>query len=173
MSQTYPAPMPNEKSHASVAPNEIAVGVVIGRTSEYFDFFVYGIASVLIFPQLFFPFTGQLQGMLYSFMLFALALNPHEQGGAKGPRYKRQSKQHERIEHALQLAGKGEKQLREDQYGGDAVDKEVEILGGTPDDHAHGDLVGGHGSVAFFVWHGSRIGLRHVVRSSPELLFVP
>ena len=29
-------------SHAPVAPNEIAVGVVIGRTSEYFDFFVYG-----------------------------------------------------------------------------------------------------------------------------------
>ncbi len=58
---------------ASVAPNEIAVGVVIGRTSEYFDFFVYGIASVLIFPQLFFPFTGQLQGMLYAFSLFALA----------------------------------------------------------------------------------------------------
>ena len=73
MSQTYPASMPSQKSHASVAPNEIAVGVVIGRTSEYFDFFVYGIASVLIFPQLFFPFTGQLQGMLYSFMLFALA----------------------------------------------------------------------------------------------------
>ena len=60
-------------SHAPVAPNEIAVGVVIGRTSEYFDFFVYGIASVLIFPQVFFPFVDQLQGMLYSFSLFALA----------------------------------------------------------------------------------------------------
>ena len=72
MSHTYPAPVQGQ-SHAPVAPNEIAVGVVIGRTSEYFDFFVYGIASVLIFPQLFFPFTGQLQGMLYAFMLFALA----------------------------------------------------------------------------------------------------
>ena len=60
-------------SHAPVAPNEIAVGVVIGRTSEYFDFFVYGIASVLIFPQVFFPFADPLQGMLYSFSLFALA----------------------------------------------------------------------------------------------------
>ena len=38
-------------SHPSdVAPGDIAVGVVIGRTSEYFDYFVYGIASVLVFP---------------------------------------------------------------------------------------------------------------------------
>ena len=33
-----------------MAPAEIATGVVIGRASEYFDFFVYGIASVLVFP---------------------------------------------------------------------------------------------------------------------------
>ena len=32
-----------------VAPGEIAIGVVIGRTSEFFDFFVYGIASVLVY----------------------------------------------------------------------------------------------------------------------------
>ncbi|MFT3761631.1 MAG: MFS transporter [Pseudoxanthomonas sp.] len=56
-----------------VAPGEIAVGVVIGRTSEYFDFFVYGIASVLVFPQVFFPFVDRLHGTLYSFALFALA----------------------------------------------------------------------------------------------------
>ena len=40
----------------NVSPGDIAVGVVIGRASEYFDFFVYGIASVLVFPSLFFPF---------------------------------------------------------------------------------------------------------------------
>lgn len=28
-----------------VHPNEIAIGVVIGRASEYFDFFVFGIAA--------------------------------------------------------------------------------------------------------------------------------
>jgi hypothetical protein len=39
-----------------VAPSEIAIGVVIGRASEYFDFFVFGIASVLVFPKVFFPF---------------------------------------------------------------------------------------------------------------------
>ncbi len=35
---------------------EIAIGVIIGRTSEFFDFFVYAIASVLVFPKLVFPF---------------------------------------------------------------------------------------------------------------------
>lgn len=56
-----------------VAPGEIAVGVVIGRASEYFDFFVYGIASALVFPRVFFPFVEPLQATLYSFALFALA----------------------------------------------------------------------------------------------------
>jgi len=59
--------------HSDVAPGEIAVGVVIGRTSEYFDFFVYGIASVLVFPSVFFPFLDRLEGTLWSFAVFALA----------------------------------------------------------------------------------------------------
>lgn len=57
-----------------VAPGEIAVGVVIGRASEYFDFFVYGIASALIFPSVFFPFADTpLQATLYAFAVFSLA----------------------------------------------------------------------------------------------------
>jgi MFS family permease len=56
-----------------VAPGDIAVGVVIGRASEYFDFFVYAIASVLVFPQVFFPFADRLEGTLYSFAIFSLA----------------------------------------------------------------------------------------------------
>ena len=61
------------KAHSSVAPGEIAVGVVVGRTAEYFDFFVYGIASALVFPAVFFPFAEPLQGTLYAFAVFALA----------------------------------------------------------------------------------------------------
>ena len=57
-----------------IAPGEIAIGVVIGRASEYFDFFVYAIASVLVFPSVFFPFaTSRLDGVLYAFTLFAFA----------------------------------------------------------------------------------------------------
>ena len=56
-----------------ISPSEIAVGVVIGRASEYFDFFVYAIASVLVFPSVFFPFADRLEGTLYAFTIFAFA----------------------------------------------------------------------------------------------------
>ena len=59
--------------HEDVNPGEIAVGVVIGRASEFFDFFVYAIASVVVFPKLVFPFVDPLRGTLYSFAIFALA----------------------------------------------------------------------------------------------------
>ncbi|WP_020180154.1 MFS transporter [Methylopila sp. M107] len=61
------------ESHGKVTPGEIALAVVIGRTSEYFDFFVYGIASVLVFPKLMFPEMDPVMGTLYCFGIFALA----------------------------------------------------------------------------------------------------
>ncbi len=61
------------RGHAGLNPGEIAVGVIIGRTSEYFDFFVYAIASVVVFPKLVFPFVDPVTGTLYSFAVFALA----------------------------------------------------------------------------------------------------
>jgi MFS family permease len=57
----------------NIDPGEIAIGVVIGRASEYFDFFVYAIASVLVFPAVFFPFENKLEGTLYAFLIFAFA----------------------------------------------------------------------------------------------------
>lgn len=63
----------NSTEEAQLAPGDIAVGVVVGRASEYFDFFVYGIASVLVFPAMFFPFVDRLHGLLWSFTVFALA----------------------------------------------------------------------------------------------------
>lgn len=71
-------PLPSENPSASekpysVAPGEIAIGVVIGRASEYFDFFVYAIASVLVFPKVYFPFLAPLEGTLYAFTIFSFA----------------------------------------------------------------------------------------------------
>src|SRR6201989_2511561 len=66
--ERHPARFPGE-AH----PGEIAIGVIIGRTSEFFDFFVYAIASVVVFPKLVFPYVDPLTGTLYSFGIFALA----------------------------------------------------------------------------------------------------
>jgi MFS family permease len=57
----------------AIDPGSIAIGVIIGRMSEFFDFFVYAIASVLVFPKLVLPFADPLHGTLYSFLVFSLA----------------------------------------------------------------------------------------------------
>ncbi|MEM0907545.1 MAG: MFS transporter [Pseudomonadota bacterium] len=62
---------PERRGHAS--PADIAVGVIIGRTSEFFDFFVFAIASVIIFPTRVFPYTDPVTGTLYCFAIFAIA----------------------------------------------------------------------------------------------------
>ncbi|MDR6767379.1 MFS family permease [Acidovorax delafieldii] len=78
---TYPAAGFHESAaslsradtHEDVTPSEIAVGVIIGRSSEYFDFFVFGIACVLVFPSFLFPFMSRLDGTLMAFALLAVA----------------------------------------------------------------------------------------------------
>ncbi|WP_019834343.1 MFS transporter [Sphingomonas sp. PR090111-T3T-6A] len=62
----------NAREH-QIRPGDIAVGVIIGRSTEFFDFFVYAIASVLVFPALIFPYVNALTGTLYSFAIFALS----------------------------------------------------------------------------------------------------
>src|SRR3954452_16502553 len=56
-----------------IAPSHIALGVIIGRAAEYFEFFVFGIASVVVFPKVFFPFAEPVTATLYSFSMFSLA----------------------------------------------------------------------------------------------------
>ncbi|MDF3853770.1 MFS transporter [Paracoccus sp. P2] len=64
---------PSSHGRHRVSPSDVAVGVIIGRTSEFFDFFVFAIASVIVFPQRIFPFADPLTGTLLSFALLALA----------------------------------------------------------------------------------------------------
>ena len=61
------------RGHHEPRASEIAVGVIIGRTSEFFHFFVYAIASVMVFPKLVFPYMDALSGTLLSFAIFAVA----------------------------------------------------------------------------------------------------
>ena len=63
----------DEHGRDHVSPADIALGVIIGRTSEYFDFFVFGLGCVLVFPELVFPFADRLTGTIYAFGIFALA----------------------------------------------------------------------------------------------------
>jgi len=68
--------------HGKIDAGEIAVGVILGRTSEFFDFFVYAIASVVVFPALIFPYAGPLGGTLLSFAVFAVAFLARPLGSA-------------------------------------------------------------------------------------------
>lgn len=54
-------------------PGEVAVGVIVGRIGQSFDSFVFGIGCVLAFPAVFFPFASRIDGIYYSFLIFALA----------------------------------------------------------------------------------------------------
>jgi MFS family permease len=104
-----PAPHQIERNdhddHSFISPGEIAVGVVIGRASEYFDFFVYAIASVLVFPAVFFPFVDPLQGTLYAFAVFALAFIARPIGTAISMAIQRRMGREAKLTMALLLLG--------------------------------------------------------------------
>ena len=71
---TVTPPPAAAQGHApEITPGDISIGVVIGRISEFFDFFVFGLGCVLVFPKVFFPFASELSGIFYSFTIFALA----------------------------------------------------------------------------------------------------
>ena len=91
--------------HSAISPGEIAVGVVIGRASEYFDFFVFAIASVLVFPSVFFPFADKLTGTLYAFGVFALAFVARPIGTAVSMAIQRRYGREVKLTAALFLLG--------------------------------------------------------------------
>lgn len=68
-----PTALSRADTQEDVTPGEIAVGVIIGRSSEYFDFFVFGIACVLVFPFFLFPHLSRLDGTLMAFAILSIA----------------------------------------------------------------------------------------------------
>ena len=90
---------------AKVTPGEIAAGVIIGRASEYFDFFVFGIACVLVFPYVYFPFLSLLDGMLAAFAVFSLAFIARPLGTAVGMSVQRRWGMEVKLTIALFLLG--------------------------------------------------------------------
>lgn len=55
---------------------------LIGTTIEFFDFYIYATAAVLVFPKLFFPATDPATAMLQSLATFALAFFARPLGSA-------------------------------------------------------------------------------------------
>ncbi|MCG7494392.1 MFS transporter [Thalassobius sp. Cn5-15] len=63
-----------EYSHQHDATlDEVVITVIMARVTDFFGFFVYAVASALVFPKLFFPMYDPLTATLLSFAIFALA----------------------------------------------------------------------------------------------------
>ncbi|MEL6690063.1 MAG: MFS transporter [Pseudomonadota bacterium] len=65
--------------------DEVITTVIMSRVTDFFGFFVYGIACVLVFPQLFFPMVGAVEGTMLAFVTFAIAfvVRPFAQLGGR------------------------------------------------------------------------------------------
>ncbi len=54
-------------------PRQVLFASMIGTTIEFFDFYIFGTAAVLVFPHVFFPAADPLAATLASFATFAVA----------------------------------------------------------------------------------------------------
>lgn len=66
MSKEHIMPQANSKARVLFAS-------LIGTTIEFYDFYIYATAAVLVFPALFFPGTDPMTAMLASFATFSIA----------------------------------------------------------------------------------------------------
>ena len=55
------------------SPTRILLASLAGTTIEFFDFYIYATAAVLVFPKLFFPTSDETAAMLQSLATFSLA----------------------------------------------------------------------------------------------------
>ena len=70
------------QSHTTNPVRRILIASLIGTTIEYFDFYIYAIAAVLVFPKLFFPGANPTASTLQSLATFALAFFARPLGAA-------------------------------------------------------------------------------------------
>src|SRR5271165_2094149 len=64
------------------APTRVLIASLIGTTIEFFDFYIYATAAVLVFPRLFFPASDPTSAMLQSFATFSIAFFARPVGAA-------------------------------------------------------------------------------------------
>ena len=64
------------------APVTVLLASLVGTTVEFFDFYIYATAAVLVFPRAFFPSSDSTAAMLQSLITFALAFFARPVGSA-------------------------------------------------------------------------------------------
>jgi MFS family permease len=72
----------NDKPVALNSPRKILMASLIGTTIEYFDFYIFGTAAVLVFPHLFFTASDPSVAILQSLATFGLAFVARPVGSA-------------------------------------------------------------------------------------------
>src|SRR5690554_1860934 len=55
-------------------PSRVIMASLVGTTIEFYDFYVYATAAVLVFPHLFFPHGNETTALLASFAIFGAAM---------------------------------------------------------------------------------------------------
>ena len=73
---------PATKSPAVNSPGQVLFASLIGTTIEFFDFYIYATAAVLVFPKLFFPASDPASARLASLATFAIAFLARPFGSA-------------------------------------------------------------------------------------------
>jgi metabolite-proton symporter len=72
MSSTATSPQPGSARQVN-SRGRVIVASLIGTTVEFYDFYVYATAAVLVFPKLFFPGQNETTQLLSSFAVFGVA----------------------------------------------------------------------------------------------------
>ncbi|MGG5172037.1 MFS transporter [Pseudarthrobacter sp. J1738] len=68
-----PSPTPVAKAPKANTKGRVIFASLIGTTIEFYDFYAYATASVLVFPTLFFPNATNINAILSSFAIFGVA----------------------------------------------------------------------------------------------------
>ncbi len=66
------SPTPDSSNKVN-SPAQVLMASLVGTTIEFFDFYVYATAAVLVFPTLFFPNSDPTTALLSSFATFSIA----------------------------------------------------------------------------------------------------
>src|ERR1700735_5822668 len=74
--------MPSRQKQRNT-PTQVLFASLVGTTVEFFDFYIYATAAVIVFPKLFFPAGDATAATLASLATFAIAFIARPIGSAR------------------------------------------------------------------------------------------